>query len=334
MNFVDDARSSVLKFLTLTVTTQPQPVAGVIGGTAAFSADFFPSGSSYRWQIQLEGSSGAWGNLVETTGFYEGVATKNLTVKNIDNFLADQPSCNFRCVAFNQSIPTFTLGGALTVARHLNWRATPFATAFTDIEPGGVCEPQDGWPQVPIIPTGFSGPYTYLWEFVSGDAGVLCTNPTASRPLFSITYNGTPGARAAFYTCTVSNGSVTIKSDPLAIVGYFLPVVDEDHEDARTVPTDPITGNINGGVFAPSSDFEPLLFVGPWAVSSTLIQRGGSIVSPTFDPLVCPTFVSLAGGTNAGSCVSFVLFAPIFEQQPVTPKYTVAAGAAVWGLRL
>ena len=58
--------------------------------------------------------------------------------------------------------------------------------------------------------TGGVAPYAYLWQYVSGNAGIAATSPTASSTTWS--YSGTPigPPKAANWRCRVTDSASTV----------------------------------------------------------------------------------------------------------------------------
>ncbi len=98
---IDDDSESAEKYLTVVVTAQPANAVGVIGGQVQFTASYaavIPAQISVVWQLRTGSTSPEWRDLVETTNYYEGVATTTLTVKNLDNFMASWTARQFRMI--------------------------------------------------------------------------------------------------------------------------------------------------------------------------------------------------------------------------------------------
>lgn len=58
--------------------------------------------------------------------------------------------------------------------------------------------------------SGGYSPYTYAWTYVSGDAGIACSNSTAQSPSFSKTLSAGPGGSTdtnAVWRCTVTDSA-------------------------------------------------------------------------------------------------------------------------------
>lgn len=71
-------------------------------------------------------------------------------------------------------------------------------------------------------PTGGYQPYTFLWEFVSGDAGMTITSPTSASTTFSKT-NAVAGSPTlnAVHRCTVTDGNSATAIDTVTVALTF-----------------------------------------------------------------------------------------------------------------
>lgn len=69
---------------------------------------------------------------------------------------------------------------------------------------------------VTCYPTGGVGPYTYQWQYVSGNNFVGCNSPTSQTTTFG--YNDLTGIYTSFWECKVtdSNG-IVVPSENLEI---------------------------------------------------------------------------------------------------------------------
>lgn len=70
---------------------------------------------------------------------------------------------------------------------------------------------------VTATPTGGTGPYTYLWAWVSGDIGITINSPTSAGTDFTATVGGA-SPKFATYTVTVTDANgATAVSEPVYV---------------------------------------------------------------------------------------------------------------------
>lgn len=252
----DDAQESPLKFFTIVVLADPANATGVIGGSASFSASFISNAPltffNVFWQIQTDGVN--WRDLFDTPGYYSITTVglnSTLTVSNLDNFLANKTSLKFRAVATN---PTFgytaaTTAATLSIPIHTNWNVE-FLAAGSAAVGDPVALPSFTSSAVAV---GFSGPYTYAWSKVSGDA-IAIVDATVQAPTFTMA--AAPiGFYSALYRCTISNGSASVQTDPQYVFAFVLGAPASTTANPTTPPfsssggTITATGFPRGGVW-------------------------------------------------------------------------------------
>lgn len=322
MTFSDEARSSPLKFFTLVITSQPANAVGVLGGQAVFTFTYIsnsPGTVTFAWQIQTDGST--WADLVETAGYYEGVATATLTVKAIDNYLATfqvYGSLKFRCRAvFQNTVPTFTSAATLTIATYLpTYWSTGREFYIQAIGPSG------GFGEIPnfdlALVIGLTGPFTYLWSFVSGDAAVLIDNATAARPTFGMAAAPPLGIHLATWSAVITgtSGSITIDPVQVAIIGV---AADVDFKSN-------LQGSTRNG--AQQSTAVGITFVGPWTPIVDISKRRLASSPITIaTPLVSSTTFSIVAEPSAGSATALLFYVPV-----TIPGFNgYSYGSSVWG---
>lgn len=323
MTIVDDARVSPLKFilsqLGTTFTLQPVDTTGVIGGQATFTADFtvnpaFGSVIILNWQENPSASAPVWRNLRETAGIYEGVATKTLTIKAIDNFLPSFPNRQFRlAVSFAGTAPTFSDPAQLLVTNYL-------------IQPGPLCllgafigsGSMGGLINAPL--GSFAGPYTFKWDYVSGSVIFSPGDDTDRDPLFDIQPPSTPnGVYQAIWTATVSKVPISIVSDPI----FLNVIINPDSFIPLSGSPDLIlTRNSDLSITASLPPFPPgerdppavdLYFVGPWTAmgsGTTRFPAAGAItiVSPGNAETEIRFAGPVAGGVGAALFVACLAY--------------------------
>lgn len=321
---VDDDQESPAKYLTAVITAQPANAVGVLGGQVSFTFSFgavIPAEFTLQWQIQTDGVN--WGDLTETTGYYEGVTTTTLTVKALDNFLASRTSRNFRCrLLFAGSVPSFTNPASLTIPIHTNWSGDVIVSAAFDVGGPAVGVLFMGISSATgIVVSGISGPFTYTWNFISGDPSIVLATPTSAQPAFFYTPGIPAGLFHAVYTCTVSNGVDTIDSDPIDI---FLFGVSPPDGSIRG-PSGPADQwvSLNGAALGPIFTG---FFTGPYSIMGQRNTRRGATAAATIDtPALATSTFSLNGPNLPGTAVSCFLRAPT-----ATPNAAMGFAAAVW----
>lgn len=309
----DDARSSPLKLIVsqigITITAQPANTSGVIGGNASFSVmvhDSYGGLVQYNWQMQIE-PGGDWLDMAETTGFYEGVATANLTIKNIDNFLVSLPALNVRCrINYPGTAPIFSDPAALSVTNFLTTSGPSLAVVRACRS--GVVDPLVFHVSAPV--PSFAGPYTYLWNFVSGDAGIIIDDPTVNPARFD-TNSVSVGNHVAVWTVTVSNGPTTITSDRITLAAVAQ-IMQQSSSDVELVSdADPSATAIEIQIN------DSLTFIGPW---TPIVQISKRMVAPpsitVVSPAGNPTAVNLNGPITGGAGTMLLLYA---EAQNLNP---------------
>lgn len=316
----DDDTESPAKYLTAVVSTEPADAVGVIGGQASFSITFTAVISSLftpGWQISFDGGT-TWGDLVETTGYYEGVATTTLTVKAIDNFLATRDGGNgpmFRCrLLFNGAVPSFTQGARLSVPIHTNWYAGS-AGGMTDSDTAAFITVGL---QMPLTVTGFT-PTTYLWSNVGGEAWPIL-NPNAASCNFIIPV--VAGVHSSRWICTLSDGlGNSVATDPLLFIYAALaPIAQVGFQ----VPAPAVT--VDGAAMMGP----PTIFVAPWSIAmQNNIRRGVTAAVTPDTPNANTSSFSLNGPDIPGTCVSaFPYFAGF---NPAVTRSVGYLGNTVWG---
>ena len=173
--YIADTRNNTIRRTGVTqapqITTQPVTRAGVIGGTATFTAN--ASGTpapSYQWQRQAAGTFGFVNLSNDTT--YSGVNTSTLTVSNIfASFDGDQ----FRVIASNGINPPATSEAAtLTMGTAPSFTSAASAT-FRATEAGSFTVAATGTP----APT-FSASTLPSWLTLNTTTGVLTGAPPES----------------------------------------------------------------------------------------------------------------------------------------------------------
>lgn len=245
---VDDDQESPAKYLTAVVTLQPADVVGVIGGQVQFTftyAAIIPAVMSVKWQ--MDAGHDDWQDLVETAGFYEGVATTTLTVKAIDNFLVSQFSrgyARFRGkILFAGSVPTFTDAARVTVPIWipLFWNdRQAYCVGYVGPSGGDSSSIQV---DLGAAVRGLPGAKTYLWARVDGSA--LITNPAPTDPLFAAWELLAPpglGIVSARWICTISNGINSVVTDPVYVVFVCVAADPDLGTEAEPVDGDPTEG--------------------------------------------------------------------------------------------
>ncbi len=224
MTSIDEPRSSpwkqILSYAGLAITGQPVSGGANLGDTHVFGpvtyTSQFPITPVLQWQIQMYGPFSVWQNLTEIAGFYEGVSTATLTIKSVDNFLANLPSRNFRlAIHYPGTAAIYSDTVLLVIARHTNW--IQGFSAFTSAPASGVTFPIDP-AKVPTV--SVPGVTTYQWNFVSGDAFTAVT-PTAPNTDFNYSGGGT-GLKVSIWTCTIIvNGFLIQTTDPIYVGAYI-----------------------------------------------------------------------------------------------------------------
>lgn len=310
----DDDTESAVKYLTAVVTSQPADAVGVIGGQVQFTFNYsavIASPFVLLWQIQTDGST--WSDLVETAGYYEGVATTTLTVKAIDNYLALRTSLNFRCkLVFAGAVVTFTGTAALSIPIHTNWRG--YYGAAASAVTGAACALQIN-PPVPTV-TGFAGPYTYSWTRVGGSATFTCTTPTLPNASFAIAATAA-GLQYSIWTCTITSGLNSVTTDPLYLFAFGLtaPALTANQ---NTVPD---VSQVGGQLTAFGT------FVAPWAVA--LQVNGRQIGTPAIS-ITTPNASSTTFTRNAAQPGGTYILAFPYCAVTQTLDNAVSLGNTVW----
>lgn len=326
----DEPRSSpikqVLSYAGLAITVQPASQLGVIGGQAVFGpvayTSQFPITPQLQWQIRLE-SSQPWQVLVETTGFYEGVATATLTVKAIDNYLARSSGQQFFRLAifYPGAAAIYSNEVSLTVARRVTWSENLFA--FGGAQTGQNASGSNRVIlQVPAGPqaVGFTAT-SFLWTRVSGSSSFVCSNAAIANPSWS--YTAVPaGLTQSLWKCTLSNGVTTIDSDPVPL--FALGVAATADSPAATGPTSPLMSSDGVNIFATGS-----AVVTPWAIA---LQRNIRWPSAPVVSITTPTARSTGFGlgvadANPGSAVLVYAF-EICSKTPTMNKIGSVGGTS------
>lgn len=320
---VDDDQESPAKYLTAVITVQPANVVGVIGGQAVFTFTFgavIPAEFTFGWQIQTDGVT--WGDLVETAGFYEGVATQTLTVKAINNYLASNQvagTLNFRCrLLFAGAVPSFTDAASLTVAIYMPmlWENNQ-EIYVAAIGPGGGFGGVSNLVLDDVV--GLPGALTYSWVRISGDASILIDSATIVRPSFGMA-SPSVGPHFALWRATISNGINSVITDPvqICIVGTALD------------PDVPSAFDFDGSMADGAEQSLPptLTFVGPWIPLIEISSR--RLTSPAITistPALPSTTFTIASVPSPGSATALIFYCPVL----FGILTGVAGGSTVWG---
>lgn len=318
----DDDQDSPLKgFLSyagIAVTSQPANAVGVIGGTVTFGPVAYttqlPIAVTLQWEVQIGGSASPWHVLVETPGFYEGVATATLSVKSLDNFLADSPSSNFRLALFYPgTAPIYSNVATLSIPLHTNWIAGLSGNFTAQNGDTAVLPLQLGYfPEA----VGFVG-VTYQWTYVSG-APFTCTNPASQAGNFS--YLGPPGLHFSIWTCTISDGITTITSDLIYLAICF--VASGSGLDRFSVPR----VSQNGSAFTSVYGFTPG-HPGPWLLSFEQRLRIAATPTVLIDaPSSSDSTFSLTAVYPGGSAIVGILN----PQAQLQPGFEYCGAATAW----
>lgn len=334
LGYSDDDQESPAKYFTVVVTVQPADAAVAIGADCTFSMDYaaiIPSEITLQWQCCLnfdrngrsDDPGPIWADLAESGGIYTGTTTKTLTVHAVDNLLGAGPSgltstspaagkapAYFRCkVLFAGTVPTFTDPAKIVAAGALTWQGVcyPDETAI-GAQSGHTAFPVATAPS-PFYPSLFPGPYTYAWNFVSGDAFV-CASPTSAAAPF--TFAGSDGFHTSIWTVTVSNGTISTTSDPLTLIALF---------------------GVQVGAFPCSPANTPLglpfqavpSFSQPWQIIATRRQRiGATPTAQILAPASIGSAFSLSGVQPGGTAITAFL-----GGQP-DPAQIFSFGSCVW----
>ncbi len=304
----DDDTESPAKYLTVVVTAQPVSAVGGIGGQVQFTAAYsavIPAQITVVWQLRTGSTNPVWRDLVETTNFYEGVATTTLTVKNIDNFMASWTSRDFRLkILFAGTVPTFTSAASLTIPISASW--SPYVGAM-----GYAVAPNTAITDTMVAPvvTGLTaGPLTYSWAFQSGRVMGI-SNAAIANPFFSCTFVAGHTVDFSIWRCTISDGVNSVTTDPIYVVASFA--------DPLFVGTVSIPGIFSTGFF----DFFWLNFLfppNPLVGTATqvylvplrcAVAPGFTLHASTFDPLTMQYFFSYDETTASNpGCAQFALY--------------------------
>lgn len=319
----DDARSSPIKFFFPIILSQPGNAVGVIGGQAVFTVVFSstnPAVVTFLWQCSID-SGTTWSDLVETAGYYEGVATQTLTVKAIDNYLATRAGVQFRCRAlFANAVPSYSTGATLTVPIHTDFRLD---NAPAGAELVGSADSAQFFP-APVV-TGFAGPFTYLWTLVDGDPSIAPSDPTSGTPFFI----GGPlvaGWTVARWKCTITNGGNSVFTDPVVVAMYGVNIGGATF--VIKSDTNPTTSSNGAQLAFPDPGFSTL--VPPWNIA---FQENLRSLAPPVASIATPnanaTTFSLSGSQKGGTAILFYV-ACIGRSINFPTQYAVNYGAVSW----
>lgn len=295
MTCEDDARSSPIKFFFPIVTSQPANAVGVIGGQAVFSVVFSstnPAIVTFQWQIQTDGLT--WGDLVETTGSYEGVTTQTLTVKSIDNFLASLTSRNFRCRAlYANAVPSYSNVASLSIPIHTDWSPGVAALYWNRVD-------HNFLPTIPApVVTGMAGPLTYHWDLVPGGTiASICLAPTNAVGSIFLLINPPLGISYSLWQCTITNGTDTVRTDNLFVFFIGVAAPSNGGDAPQAAPLISVDGAAINTITG---------FVAPWARALQIEYRGNPRPAVTIDsPNAQATTFSLNSSRTPGVAVALV----------------------------
>ncbi len=316
MTFADEARSSPIKFFFPIPSLQPVSAVGVIGGQAIFTAAFTstnPALVTFLWQIQNDGAT--WRDLVETAGYYEGVATTTLTVKAIDNFLATRTSCNFRCRAlFANAVPSFTNAAALSIPIHTDFRIEIGSQLRAQFVGGTVSLGYNPG----VVVTGFAGPYTYLWTYVSGD-NTWTPGGTTTASLGFFNFNVQPGWAVSYWKCTITSGLNSVVTDPIpfAIFGKAI-------GGGTTFLSDTTSPLVSDNGAQLDATILGRTYFAPWTIAlQSNLRCLGVANAAAVTPAAASTTFTLAGSASLGGGTGVLVYAGVTMQ-------VIATGTDYW----
>ncbi|MGH3584621.1 MAG: hypothetical protein ACRDUB_23745, partial [Mycobacterium sp.] len=298
----------VLSYAGLAVTTQPANTVGVIGGNATFGpityTSQFPITPVLQWQIQTGGVNSDWQVLTETAGYYEGCATATLSVKAIDNFLANFSSLNFRCALFYPGAAAiYTNTVTLTVGKFVSW--SPMLYAFGGAQTGANATAGNRVILQTAGPsgTGFTAT-SFLWSRISGSASFICSNTAIANPAW--TYTAVPaGLTMSVWKCRLSDGVTTIDTDPVTLIVLGVPA---SAASPATFQTSPVSSSDGSALRAQGG----ALFIGPWTIAAqNNLRRVGTPAVTINSPTAISTAFTLPGGTLPASAVVVYAFAQV-----------------------
>jgi hypothetical protein len=324
----DDDQESPMGFFRIVVQQDPVDVVGVIGGNAVFTAAFLsghPGLLTYQWQIRFT-SSDNWGNLVETAGFYTGVTTTTLTIRNLDAFLASRPAVQVRCQAvFAHSFAGFTAAATLTIPRYVRQAMDLGATWIPML--GGINSTSSASGGIIVAPSvqavGFTSP-TYAWTQISGPVPDSITNPTTASPAFEFTaWNGQ--TIQMVWKCTVTDAGGSVDSPALTLLAApaGLPRLGFPTNDQTAYSE-------NGGNVHPFTFLLP--WVGPWIAIETEVYR--QLTTPTVtitQPTGQNTRLGISAQPNPGAGVMFRMYSKYGNG---TVGFSWAAAGSFWAIGL
>ena len=180
---------------------------------------------------------------------------------------------------------------------------------------------------------GFSGSASYAWAYVSGDAGILCSNATASNPtwtkssvaagtvsaVWSLTVTDTVTGATALIDVTIqltwTNTETTLSVSPINGGGNI------------TVASGPVSGTVTTGSGGPAGGCTPSGGSGSYTSFAWSYFSGDSGIGINNSALQNPTwseFMSAAAGSSASTSATWQVIVTDSEGHTASTRVTIS----------